>query len=376
MYPYDLFLDMDLYSICFMVGILFAFFFVDFAAQRKGFSLALQRLLLLSGFAAVALGYGSAILFQAFYDFLATGVFQFSATTGATFFGGLIGGVLTFVLVWFLVGGKVCKDKKEPTRRFPDMLDLAAVAVPVAHGFGRLGCFFAGCCHGAKTDAWYGVNMFIELEGGGRGWAKVVPVQLFEAMFLFALGAVLLTLFFTRTRERRIPLAPIYAVFYGIWRFVIEFFRTDDRGDSPIPFMTPSQLTAVVLILVGVAYFILWLLKKAGVFDRAADRRAFKKRFGKNPEGAYCASGRINIIGEHIDYCGGKVLPAALGLKCYVLAAKNDLDEIRLIFKGGEEIVRLPLADLPSCKDLPIGNYQAGVAYELQKMGVPLVGCD
>ena len=37
----------------------------------------------------------------------------------------------------------------------------------------------------------------------------------------------------------------------------------------------------------------------------------------KDYEYAVSAAGRINIIGEHIDYCGGKVLPAALSLKKY-----------------------------------------------------------
>ncbi|MBQ9117958.1 MAG: galactokinase [Clostridia bacterium] len=376
MYPYDILFDMSMYSICFLVGVLFALFFVNYAIERRGFSLGLQRLVLIGGFSAVALGYGSAILFQAFYDFLATGIFKLDGTTGATFFGGLIGGVFVFVLFWFLLGKKFCKDKTEPKNRFPDMLDMAAACVPVAHGFGRLGCFFAGCCHGAKTDAWYGVMMYIEKAGGGKEWAKVVPIQLFEAIFLFLLGAALLFLYFTRRREKRLPLMSFYAFFYGVWRYVIEFFRTDDRGDTLLPFMTPSQLTAALLILFGGAYFILWLLKRKGVFAKQADKRAFKRIFGQKPTGRYCASGRINILGEHIDYCGGKVLPAALGLKCYVYGAANGLDEIRLFFEGMESPVCLPLADLLSCKTLPVGNYQAGVAHELQKAGVNLVGCD
>ena len=42
-------------------------------------------------------------------------------------------------------------------------------------------------------------------------------------------------------------------------------------------------------------------------------RRAFRKRFGRSPEGVAFAPGRVNLIGEHVDYCGLPVLPAALG---------------------------------------------------------------
>jgi phosphatidylglycerol:prolipoprotein diacylglycerol transferase len=70
------------------------------------------------------------------------------------------------------------KNVGEEKHRFKDMLDIAACCVPLAHGIGRLGCFFAGCCHGAETDAWYGVEMLTE-----SGWRRVVPIQLFEAVF-------------------------------------------------------------------------------------------------------------------------------------------------------------------------------------------------
>ena len=43
-----------------------------------------------------------------------------------------------------------------------------------------------------------------------------------------------------------------------------------------------------------------------------AARRAFRERFGRTPEGAAFAPGRVNLIGEHVDYCGLPVLPAAL----------------------------------------------------------------
>jgi phosphatidylglycerol:prolipoprotein diacylglycerol transferase len=96
------------------------------------------------------------------------------------------------------------------------------------------------------------------------GWQKVVPVQLFEAIFLFALSAVLFFLFFKRAKmpknERKgiwmLPFLPVYAIVYGVWRFLVEYVRGDDRGASGISFLSPSQLTAILLIVVGVAYIL------------------------------------------------------------------------------------------------------------------------
>jgi len=59
-------------------------------------------------------------------------------------------------------------------------------------------------------------------------------------------------------------------------------------------------------------------------------KKEFKKVFGYEPEHIYFAPGRVNLIGEHIDYNGGMVLPCALTIGTYGAVALRDDDKVRL----------------------------------------------
>jgi prolipoprotein diacylglyceryltransferase len=96
--------------------------------------------------------------------------------------------------------------------------------------------------------------MFIE---GSAERVRVVPVQLYEALFLLALSAFLLWRFF---RGKRYEM-PTYMLTYGVWRFIAEYLRSDDRGQTIVDFLSPSQLVSVVLIVGGIALLVieLWI---------------------------------------------------------------------------------------------------------------------
>ncbi|MFQ7078868.1 MAG: prolipoprotein diacylglyceryl transferase family protein [Christensenellaceae bacterium] len=210
-------------------------FFSPTADRENAVFRLLQRIVIICALSAVIVGYGSAVLFQAFYNIAERGKFVIDANTGATFYGGLIGGAGAFLLVYFIAGKHFCKDN-EAVKRFPDMLDIGACCIPLAHAFGRLGCLTAGCCHGRETDAWYGINMYNYTNGAGEEvWHRVVPIQLFESIFLFALAAVLIVLF-SKTGKHKFPLMPLYCVGCGIWRFY-RICARGRRGNTFIPFL-------------------------------------------------------------------------------------------------------------------------------------------
>ena len=245
MYPKDLFLGLDLYDICLCLGILACIFVFDKLATHYPIKGKLQSLALYDGIISIVCGYGSAVLFQAIYNIEKVGKFEITKNTGATFYGGLVGGAAVFLIVYFAVGHFYFEDKYH-TRTFFSLANCAAPAIVIAHSLGRVGCLFAGCCHGNLTDKWYGIKMY-----GTYGYYRYVPVQLFEAIFLLALFVFL----GVRAYKRFSYNLPIYMMVYGTWRYGIEFVRGDYRGEIFTKAISPSQFIALLMIVGGVALF-------------------------------------------------------------------------------------------------------------------------
>ena len=246
MYPYEIFLGMDLYTILFAIGVVLCMVFIRLQADWRGLRARLQNLMLINTIAAVVLGYGCAVLLQAFYNFMAKGKFEITSGTGATFYGGLIGGTALFIIIYYAAGHFLFKDKYH-FGHLRTVSDIAPACICIAHGFGRLGCLMAGCCYGAKCDAWYCIEMV------NLGY-KVIPVQLFEAIYLIGLSILFLLLF----KQGKKYIMPAYMVAYAVWRFVAEILRNDYRGATVVDFLTPSQLISVLLLAGGL---ILWAIE-------------------------------------------------------------------------------------------------------------------
>ena len=99
--------------------------------------------------------------------------------------------------------------------------------------------------------------------------------------------------------------------------------------------------------------------------------QAFSAIFGQEPDATFFSPGRINLIGEHTDYNGGHVFPAAITLGTYGAARKRDDQKLRFYSGNFEDlgVIEVDLADLVFKKEDNWTNYPKGVLKFLQEVG-------
>lgn len=124
-------------------------------------------------------------------------------------------------------------------------LDCAVIGIALGQSFGRVGCFLAGCCYGVQTSAWFGVT-FPEGSLAPAG-VSLVPTQLISSAGDLLL-AFALWLIWRRNVKPGFTVG-MYLVLYSIGRFVVEFFRNDERGSIGI--LSTSQFIALFTFAIG-----------------------------------------------------------------------------------------------------------------------------
>ncbi len=102
----------------------------------------------------------------------------------------------------------------------------------------------------------------------------------------------------------------------------------------------------------------------------------FFQLYGKGDVKAFFSPGRVNLIGEHIDYNGGYVLPCAIDLGTYGLVRKRDDNKIRLASENIGLKVEVDIDDLKYKKEDDWANYPKGVLYFMKKEGYRVLGMD
>jgi phosphatidylglycerol---prolipoprotein diacylglyceryl transferase len=137
--------------------------------------------------------------------------------------------------------------------------DIAAPGVALGQAIGRLGCLSAGCCYGKPTSMPWGItftNSYAFENVGVPLGIPLHPTQLYESAGTLLLFFYLLWRLSKKHFNGEIILQ--YLVLYGCLRFVIEFFRDDDRGFVLHGLLSTAQLIAFLTVLASLvtAYFL------------------------------------------------------------------------------------------------------------------------
>jgi phosphatidylglycerol:prolipoprotein diacylglycerol transferase len=164
---------------------------------------------------------------------------------GGVFYGGLIAALA--VAIWLV---------RRYDLRLWTTADLFAPGIALGHVIGRFGCLLAGCCYGRPTSVPWAITFTNPAAAANVGTPLGVPLhptQLYDA------GAELLILFVLLLTERRGRTFAgrtfwLYVLLYGISRFIIEFYRGDDRG--VILGVSTSQFVSLIAVPVALAMLI------------------------------------------------------------------------------------------------------------------------
>ncbi len=181
---------------------------------------------------------------------------------GSAFIGGALAAIL-FAAIYL---------KKHHPDSVLTGLDALVLGMALTHGFGRLGCFFAGCCYGQASDLPWAVQFppgsiaqstmaFQGRIGLHEHTYPVHPTQLYESAMTFVLGFALLAWY----RRRPAPGTIIWGYLGGylVIRFFIEMLRDDPEREFllRIPEQTPLLLSTtqtIGLAMLPVVIYQLW----------------------------------------------------------------------------------------------------------------------
>jgi len=184
------------------------------------------------------------------------------ARSGGVFYGGLILAVVVALFYIRKIGLPLWTT-----------CDVFAPGIAVGHVVGRFGCLFAGCCYGKPTTVPWAITFrdpFAQVNVGTPLNQPLHPTQLYEA------GAELIILIILLTTERKGRPYPgrtfwLYMLLYAVSRFIIEFYRGDERGS--VGSFSTSQFISVLLAPLAIG-MLLYLARQSAPEPKRARRAA------------------------------------------------------------------------------------------------------
>ncbi|MGB0805463.1 MAG: prolipoprotein diacylglyceryl transferase [Salibacteraceae bacterium] len=236
------------YGALILIGVIFAFLFLRKNAFKEfGLSEEDSQSLLMGLIIMSVVGGKFFMIFEDLNYYL-TNPSALISNSGFVFYGSLIFSM--GFIYWFI------KKHKLPTWEF---LDLIAFVTVIVHFFGRLGCFFAGCCHGTETHGLLSVTFTNAASQAEPLNTPLHPTQLYSSFML--LGIFMILTWVKSKKQFSGQLFLLYLMLYSAGRSVIEEFRGDEaRGFLFDGWYSNSQFISTLIITFAIISY--YLLKR------------------------------------------------------------------------------------------------------------------
>lgn len=256
-------IDLSMYGIMMIVGMAAAIGIVVLRCGSLGYP---RQEAILTGLIAIAGGIAGAVLFRPITKLpeiiihweviskVPLGEFLSWFIGELVFFGGLIGGCIGAVLY--------CRAFK---MRLAPIADVFAPAIPVGHAFGRVGCFFAGCCYGVEVSPSNPFAVVYPPRTDGLDMVAVPAGVPILAVPLIEAGVnILIACFIVFVLPKRKVIGRdigVYGILYSVQRFVLEFFR-GDKVRGVYWGISTSQFISIALVIISTIWLI-YIYRKA-----------------------------------------------------------------------------------------------------------------
>ncbi len=244
------------YGIMYVLALLVALFFAEWLVRHDKLPFSKKDLDIYFIWAEIGVILGARLGYILFYDphtsYYLTHPWQifnpflnghFVGIRGFSYHGAIVG----FLLATYFYAKKYRQNLWE-------LLDLVAVSVPIGYVFGRIGNFLNQELIGRVTDVPWGIYVGDTLRH---------PSQLYEAFFE---GLVLFSILFWYRKKKRFSgeLIVLYGFLYGLFRFVLEFFREPDMqlGFVCCGWMSMGQVLSLMMMAAAIVLY--WYLRRRG----------------------------------------------------------------------------------------------------------------
>jgi phosphatidylglycerol:prolipoprotein diacylglycerol transferase len=247
------FLKVRWYGMMYVVGFLFAWWLARLRAVRADSPVNREQVDDLIFYAMLGVILGGRLGYVLFYgidEFLDDPLYPVKIWEGGmSFHGGLIGVITAMGLYGRKLGHNIWT-----------ITDFVAPLVPLGLGFGRIGNFINGELWGKPTDVPWGFKV---------GDQVLHASQLYEALLEGFVLFVILWVFSAKPRPR-MAVSGVFLLFYGLFRFFIEFYRVPDAdlGYLAFDWVTMGQILSTPMIVMGIVMLVLAYRRQPEPGDR------------------------------------------------------------------------------------------------------------